>query len=215
MNRYIGADPSFTAYGLSVIDTKRLTITLDELKVDIDKHSPRSILDGISIVTHDVITRIFDVINLPGVNCRLSLELATTYGQMFQAELYALDYALYRNNNYIFSDVSLLSTTYLSWVKGKGYKPVIGKKEDTIFLVEKILDIFRDFGYTINICKTENTISSLEKVKNRYPRVKTITSGEADSFMFALQDFIKNETGPIITKILEECPRLMEEHELK
>ena len=147
MNRYIGADPSFTAYGLSVIDTKRLTITLDELKVDIDKHSPRSILDGISIVTHDVITRIFDVINLPGVNCRLSLELATTYGQMFQAELYALDYALYRNNNYIFSDVCLLSTTYLSWVKGKGYKPVYLRIRPTLPLL--LLWAIREWFYIL------------------------------------------------------------------
>lgn len=214
---YISADPSYTAYGLSIIDTDNKIINLNEYKVKIDKHKPDTILSGISKITESIFKDIDSYLyNLTyNYKLRFAFELATTYGQMFQAELYALDYEFYRKVKTMFvsESVNAYSTTYINWLKN--HKPIIGKKEDTIFLVEKILELFSEVGYNIQIEKTEETICSNEKIKNRYPRKTTITSGEADSFILSMHDFIKDTDNiELSRKIYELCPRLLEDKKL-
>lgn len=207
-------DPSYTAWGICIIDEDRKKISLNELSCQINKHQPSSIMLATIQLPEDVYHYV-DHILISKLDVRVGLELATTYGQQFQAELYAIDAAIYRLMSRYTSDISLYSTTYINWLKGKGYKPTIGKKEDTIFLVEKALQIFTSHGYSLIVEKFEDTICDINKVKNKYPRIKTITSGEADATMLALRIYVRNNDDEITKELLELIPRLSELKELE
>ena len=112
-------------------------------------------------------------------------------------------------------DYDLFSQEYIKFIHG--HKRT---KEDTIFLVEDVLlPIFRKYGYKITkIEKTEMTSTGVkEEGKNRYIKRETITNNEADSFIYAVRQFIKHNPDSEISKdILKEYPRFaVEGKELK
>lgn len=211
MNKvYLGCDPSFTSFGLAYLDTGRKQITLDTISVEIDRKKPTSILEGVLSLGFEFNNIMYDHRYDDVV---VGIELATSYGQMFQAELYALDYEVYRLVSGYGHEAYLYGTGYIKYIKNM--KQVLGTKEDTIFFVQGILDIFKKHGYSIDRKVTEDTICSLDKVKNKYPRVETIASGSADAFIFALRMFIRDEDNELTKEISELYPRLLEDKELK
>lgn len=206
-NSYIGLDPSFTGFGISIIDDELKKVSFYETSYPIDKRSTLKKFDAIEIITHAV-QRILSK-NIADTSY-FGQEISTAYSGWFMAELYALDFETYRTNLEEFEPESydLYSQTYITFITG--HKSSL--KEKTIFLLEdEILPIFEFYGYTICKDSTAQTKTD-QKEGNKYIRRETITNNEADSFIYALREFIKHSKEEIIKKeILEVLPRLLED----
>lgn len=212
-NIYVGLDPSFTEYGISIIDDRNKLIELFNLECKIDKHKPSTILSGINKITKDLDVIFYRVIRDNDAVIFPSLELATTYGQMFQAELYALDYATYDLlGTYVSLDeINLYSTSFISSVRKTCTHlphPDAEKKDITIFMVMEMLEVFKKHGYTLSELDKTSMTSTGVKEGRRYIRKETITSGTADAFVLAVKEYISQNKNDLTKDILKIAPKL-------
>lgn len=214
-----GLDPSYKAYGAALIDTTNKSIYLNEFTSSIDASKPTTILDTIPILTKSVVNWYMTKIPRRDKKVVTSIELDTAYANMYQAELYALDYAMYNFSKTISDFTYLYNTYYIRYLKnGVTIKcdDKLDPKEKTIYLAQELLDIFTKMGYNIvEVGKLEDTRISTTKKKGKYPRTSTISSGEADAFMLALRGVIRHTSDIKLYKaILTKCPRLANDKEL-
>lgn len=210
---YVGLDPSFTGCGISIINSDTKVIDLIEISASINKKSTISKLQAISDISNQVKDIISKGRNSYGI-C-IGQEVSTDYTGWFVAELFGLAYGIYEKILTIdnVDSYSLYSQGYIKYIHGHR---II--KEDTIFLVEDLLNIFRKYGYTVNIDKTAMTSTGVkEPNKNRYIKKETITNNEADSFIYALRKFIEyNKPLDLSLEILDKHPRFLDDNkELK
>jgi hypothetical protein len=187
---YIGLDPSFSAFGIAVIDTLTQTIYLDQLKSD--NH-------------HNFVLMSWAVANLYN-------DFADKY-----------KYFLYSEDTYIAQEAPIASGInsgklnalgihfYLkagkesSYNRIKTYHPMKLKsfhhkkkytKQDTIEVVNKILEYFESIGYTVKV------------VKSRTKKSLTLTDGECDAFMYAVKTYMDCRPEAKSTRdLLEMYPR--------
>lgn len=220
---YYGIDASFKALGLSYIDCDNKEIVLGQLTDnDYSAHSTTSKFKSIYKVSNKVFNLIIQSRKKSeSTTLAIGHEVSTAYGQFNQGELFALDYAIYSIINLHLSpmldDFSLYSQSYLQFINNK---PSRGKdkykKEDTIFLIEDILiPIFKGHGYKVTIEETTQTSTGERdpKYKNRYIKRETITDGEADSFIYAVREFVKLNKGSSLAKdIIAHVPRFEEDN---
>lgn len=135
------------------------------------------------------------------VDAVIGMEIPPVTG-MYAVKLWALDTHLY--NNLIMNDKWLFNVPYLKFINKK-YE---GKK-DTKEMMNKIIDIFKDYGYEVST-----------NLQNKKGKDKKLTSNQLDSFIYAIRMFVKNymELGKhddLITEIININDRFLEEKETK
>lgn len=213
---YIGLDPSFKGFGISMIHDDINEIDLCDEETNINTHSTTSMFESIT----DINKKLRHQINIKADDMFIvGQEVTTTYGAFMEKELYALDFHIWNqwHNDSRCREYNLYSQEFLKFII-KGVYPDTKKltseerKRLNIFFVEdKLLSIFKEHGYKVNIEKLGKT-STGEKVegKNRYIYRETITSNEADSFIYAVKQFVKHNPDSLLTKdILHNYPRFM------
>lgn len=208
---FVGFDPSFTAFGISVIDEDDKQIIFNQFSSEIDKHSTLSKFNAID----DLCTQVDEFMMRFYVKSPFHMycgeEITTVYTGYFALELYALDFHLYDYLGSVdYDNLSLYSPSTIT--KVTGHKS--SAKEKTIFLIEdQVLSLFIEYGYSIN--KMVEADTKEVKVGNRWQRRKTITDGEADSFIYALHQFYKfSDNEELKSKLVDLLPRLEEAKEL-
>jgi hypothetical protein len=207
INSYVGLDPSFTGYGISIIDEEIKKVSFFETSYPIDKKSTLRKFDAIEIISHAV-----SKILRKNTSDKIFIgqEVSTAYTGWFIAELYALDFETYRKNieSLLPAHYDLFSQTYITFITG--HKSSL--KEQTIFILEdKILPIFVTNGYEVYKDTTTMTKTDV-KEKNRYIKRETITNNEADAFIYALREFIKySNDNKTKNEILQVLPKLLED----
>ena len=211
---YIGLDPSFTGYGIAVIQDDLKQVKLFDLPTSFDKHNTTLKFDAIKDITNQVkrITRS----ESDGSPTFIGQEVSTAYTGWMVAELFGLAYATYRmiQEKLEVLEHNLYSQTYINFIHAKKKRT----KEETIFLLEdEILPLFEKHGYTIWTSKKAMTNTGVkEEGKNRYIRRETITNNEADAMIYALRQFVAySDESELKKEILDICPRFKEDkHEL-
>jgi len=210
-NCYVGFDPSFTAFGISVIDEGYKNIVFNQFSTVIDKHSTLSKFNAIDSLCSQVDSFLYDFYASSGFHMYYGEEVTTVYTGYFALELYALDFHLYSYLDSVdYDNLDLYSPSTIT--KVTGHKS--SAKEKTIFLIEdQILPLFVEHGYCVS--KMEEADTKEVKVGNRWQRRRTITDGEADSFIYALHQFYKfSDDGELKSKLIDLLPRLEEAKEL-
>lgn len=220
MALYIGLDPSYKEYGVSYIDTDECKIVLDSFGVEINQKENKTVLDAIPVIVDLLERRLLSPIALNyNKTVMVGIELDTAVTARNQAICYALDYATYNKFKDYTDKLNLYTTNYIRYVQKFRYDDALNidkwldQKLYTIYLVEFLLSKFEQEGYTIEKKVIEKNICG-PKSGNRYPKKDTISSGEADSFIFALRQFIKD--GNILRRfrIDEYIERIVEDKEL-
>lgn len=207
---YIGEDPSFTAFGLTIIDTELKTIQLFEKSVPVDKHKIvhnwKCITDMTNIIKRLIRTN-------SGERVIIGQEVPSTYTGWFIGELFALGYSLsemvHKLNEPYVQAHNCYTPAIITTIHGKKGTT----KYDTIHLVmDTLIPILRGHGYSISVEKTTSyrTNDKDPNYKNRYIyRDDCITDGEADSFIYAIKQLIKYEPNSHLAQdLLAHCPNL-------
>lgn len=199
MNKcFIGIDPSFAGLGLSIIDTERKEINFRELKVELGSGTFVEVTKASDIMFN----QLFNQISKLDSNTFIGMEIPPVQG-MYAVKLWALDTHLYRNlinNN--FTNVWLFNVPYLKFINKK-YE---GKK-DTKEMMTKIVEVFKDYGYSINT-----------NLKSKNGKDRKLTSNQLDSFIYAVRMFVKYsmkfaKNPDIVSEILNINENFLEEKE--
>ena len=204
---HIGFDPSFTAFGISIIDEVRKEITFNQFSSSIDKHSTLSKFNAIKDLRRQVYEFLFGFKVDGDYKISYGIEVTTVYTGYFALELYALDFHIYDYFSSIFYvDTYLYSPSTIT--KVTGHKS--SAKEKTIFLIEdQVIPLFEKYGYKID--KMVEADTKEVKVGNRWKRRRTITDGEADSFIYALHRFCEeSENYALKNELLSLLPKLLD-----
>lgn len=186
---YVGFDPSFTCYGVSVIDTENKKVYLNSFKL-----SPGS--KKLKLITWAALNLIESIARYLGD--KNFLNRYTFISQESPAPrapgssltmLWVLGTNVYREFGSLskYEAIDLYNVMAMRTLhNGKKHE-----KKDTMDLVVKILDIIKENGYSIIYDKKYD-------------------DGMADSFIYALLGYIKNtgEKDTLVNKILEEYPQL-------
>lgn len=187
---YIGLDPSFTCYGVSVIDGDNKLIYFNSFK-----NSPGSKkIKFLSWASYNLVTEIEEWLN------KMYLLKADTYigqeapvphapGSSTQM-LYILGAFTYvRLGGY--SSYERINTYNVYSIRRIHNNSKYTKK-DTIKVVEAILEHFKAHSYTT------------------YINTKTFNDGEADAFIYALKEFLlDSKDDELIDEILEVYPEFL------
>lgn len=211
MNRsYVGFDPSFTAFGITIIDDELKRVTLCELSSPVDKHKIIHNWDCVASLTRQVKkvvrSQTSDVIIV-------GQEVPSTYTGWFIGELFALGYSLSQMVNNLTEPrvqaYDCYTPAMLTTVHGRKGTT----KYDTIKLVMDILiPVLEGHGYHINVLKTERyrTNDKDPEHPTRYIyRDNCITDGEADSFIYAVKQYVTyNKDSHLAQDLLAHCPNL-------
>ena len=188
-NIYIGLDPSFAHFGVTIIDTNTKIIYLDDLTAD--DH-------------HNFVFMCWSVANLWNTfyekySCFLKNEHtyvaqeAPIASGINSGKLNALGLYFYIMCGYR-SAYSKIKTYHPMKLKLFHHKKKYTKK-DTIKVVEDLIKFLEMNDYSVVVVKSKKFLS--------------ITDGEADSFMYAIVTYIKNNPNDKIAKdILDMFPRL-------
>lgn len=187
---YVGLDPSLAAFGIAVIDTKTQTIYLDQIKSD-DHHN--FVLMSWSIANLFEEFRSKYQYFLDDDETYIAQEAPISSG-INSGKLNALGLYFYINCGER-SSYGQIKTYHPIKLKlfhhKKGYS-----KQDTISVVNDLLEMFEDIGYSVKV------------VKSRTKKTLTITDGEADAFMYAVKMYLDCRPEAIMSKkILEKYPR--------
>lgn len=211
-NSYVGYDPSFTGFGITIINEDLKTLEFYERSFEIDKKSTLkkfAAIDQAARTTKSVTSsRVSDSVYI-------GQEVSTAYTGWFVAELYALDYAVQKKVVEKLSPkvYNLYSQTYITYVTG--HKSSL--KEQTIFLLEDIIiPIFEKHGYSLIKAQTAMTKTDVKEGRS-YVKRETITNNEADAFIYALKQFIDYSADDSLKQdILFHLPKLADKNkELK
>ena len=208
MNLYIGYDPSYTAFGVSLIDEVNKKLIFNQFSRAIDKHSTLDKFKAITDLVYNVEDWLEDyLVDDAYKNIYVGEEVTTVYTGYFAPELYALDFFLHFELGKDYIDTKLYSPSIITKVTGHRSS----KKEETIFLIEdKILPVFIKHGYSIDKLVEADTKTNV-KEKNKYVRRRTMTDGSADSFIYCLIRFVnQSEDHALINELLEVLPNLLD-----
>jgi hypothetical protein len=187
---YIGLDPSFAHFGVAIIDTLTQTIYLDDLTAD--NH-------------HNFVFMCWSVANLfeefKGKYQYFLFDEGTYIAQeapiasgINSGKLNALGLYFYLECGKE-SSYNQISTYHPMKLKSFHHKKKY-TKQDTIEVVENIIEYLESVGYKVKI------------VKSRTKKNLNITDGEADAFMYAITSYMKCRPEAETTKaILEKYPR--------
>lgn len=188
-NIYIGADPSLSGFGISIIDKNKQEIILDEFKAD-NHHNFILMCWSISNLYTEIFNKYKDYIN---EDTTIAQELPLSAG-INSGKLNALGIHFY-NELGKYSKYTNIYCYHPIKLKVFHHKRKYDKK-DTMTIIEDIFNIFKEHGYTIDI---------------RYSRTKkniSITNNEADASMYAIKTYINKNPNSMITKeILNKYPR--------
>ena len=188
---FIGLDPSFAHFGVTIIDTKVKYIYLDDLT---------------AASHHNFITMSWSIANLWNEfkdKYKYYLERDETYiaqeapiaSGINSGKLNALGFHFYNEAGSL-SSYNRIATYHPMKLKSFHHKKKY-TKQDTIKVVEDIINYLESKGYIVKV------------VKSRTKKNLNITDGEADSFMYALVAYINNRPDDLEVKdILEMYPRL-------
>ena len=187
---YIGLDPSYAAFGIAIIDTKTQTIYLDQLRAG-DHHNFVSMSWSVANIFDEFLAKYQYFLYEP--ETYIAQEAPISSG-INSGKLNALGLYFYLKCGYE-SSYNNIETYHPMKLKSfhhkKGYT-----KQDTINVVNDILEYLETIGYSVKI------------VKSRTKKTLSITDGEADAFMYALVSYLKNRPNAKSTKdILEKYPR--------
>lgn len=208
MNLYIGFDPSYTAFGLSLIDGVDKKLIFNQFSRAIDKHSTLDKFQAITDLVWDVKDYLEDfMVDSKFNNVYAGEEVTTVYTGYFAPELYALDYKLFYEFQIDFINMQIYSPSTITKVTGHRSS----KKEETIFLIEdRILPIFIKHGYSVSKLVEADTKTNV-KEKNRWVRRRTMSDGEADSFIYCLIQFVKySDDLDLVSDLVVELPKILE-----
>lgn len=200
-NYFIGIDPSFVGLGLSIIDEEKKEITFKELSVDVVHGAFAEIADASHSMTTNVIIELKDIWHKDKL---VGMEIPPVTG-MYAVKLWALDTEIYRAlHSNLNNDIYLFNVTYLKFIN-KEYK----SKKDTKNMINSIVDVFKDNGWTIN-----------QTLLNKKDKPRTLTSNECDSFLYAIRMYIKyHYDNGLMTDMLSEIvninDKFLEEKETK
>ena len=185
-NYFVGIDPSFSGLGLSIIDEDKKEIIFKELSVDIGYGAFTEIANASHVMTSKVISQLMDIWHKPKL---IGMEIPPVTG-MYAVKLWALDTEIYRglSSNGI-NDIYLFNVPYLKFIN-KEYK----SKKDTKDMINNIINIFKDNGWTI----TQTLLDKRNKPRK-------LTSNECDSFLYAIRMYVKyHYDNNIMTDMLGE-----------
>lgn len=187
---YIGLDPSFSHFGVAIIDTLTQTIYLDDLTAD-NHHNFVLMSWSIANLWNEFKGKyqyfLFDD------RTHIAQEAPIASG-INSGKLNALGLYFYLEAGKE-SSYSQIRTYHPMKLKSFHHKKKYTKK-DTIAVVEDILEYMESVGYKVKV------------VKSRTKKSLNITDGEADAFMYAMTSYINNRPDAKTTEhILEKYPR--------
>lgn len=159
----IGIDPSFKGMGIAIIDKDKKEIRLNELSVELNGGKFRNIAESSAEMTAQVLAHHKE--DLEG-DVLIAMEQPPTTG-FYTEKLWALDTTLYRC---LPVKPFMFPVAYLTYLHEKR-----NSKDDTMALMEQVLEIFRANNYIIN--NTE----------------KKMTSNQADALLYAVRMYLRSE----------------------
>ena len=168
-DKFVGIDPSFKGLGFSCININYKSITFDELSVDVGYGSFKEISEASTNMIRLFNHTLYKYIN---ENSLIGMEIPPVTG-MYAVKLWALDTHLY--NNISDKDVWLFNVPYLKFINKK-----YDSKKDTKEMINQIIDVFKDNGYTIE-----------QNLKDKKGKDRKLTSNECDSFIYCIRMFVK------------------------
>lgn len=183
---FIGCDPSYAHFGLSIIDKDAEDIFTFDIETTLGSHDFKNICEKAKEQVDKVIATVEKYV---GTWEAVGMENALPFS--FNAvELTALDVLLY----YKFGkeNTALFNPNYLSYIMGKH------TKKDSVNLATALIGIFEKHGYT-HIIKSKK---------------KTLTDGEAESFIYAVRIYCRLNDDEITKEVLELQPLFNTEKEI-
>ena len=187
---YIGLDPSFAHFGVTIIDTRSQIIYLDDLTAD--NHHNFVLMSWSVANLYETFRDKYNVyIDSPETYIAQEAPIASGINS---GKLNALGIYFYIKLGEM-SDYGQINTYHPMKLKSFHHKKKY-TKHDTIEVVEDIIKYLELEGYTIKV------------VKSRTKKFLSITDGEADSFMYAITTYIKCRPESRLTKdLLNMFPR--------
>lgn len=224
---YIGIDPSIKHCGLTIIDTEEKEVHTFEYGIEeYDNKSTLQTFEALKTIcrlTKRHIRGIFD-----DNTYVIGMEVPMAKGMFMDSEMYALASHIYHTLDTTSNYTSLYSPSYLKFIQHciVPYRIVRHRNgtEDKEYakyhkfytqqlVTEVLIPVFLGFGYIVNF-ELENVSHPTEKdpnYKNRYMKYRLVSDGVADSFIYAVREFIKyNKDSKLALTLISHCPRLDE-----
>ena len=187
---YIGLDPSFAHFGITIIDTKTQTIYLDDIAAD--NHHNFVLMSWAIANLYDQFLGKYQYF-LCDEGTYIAQEAPIASG-INSGKLNALGMYFYIKAGEE-SAYNRIQTYHPMKLKSFHHKKKY-TKQDTIEVVNKIIEYLESVGYKVKV------------IKSRTKKNLTITDGEADSFMYAITTYMKCRPEAKTTQdILEMYPR--------
>lgn len=193
---FVGIDPSFKGLGTSIIDVEEKKITFRELSVDLGHGAFAEICKASEEMVDLFLTENKDMIRPDAL---VGMEIPPVTG-MYAVKLWALDTHIY--NSLIMNDKYLFNVPYLKFIN----KKYDGKK-DTQYMINQIIEIFEENGYTIK-----------QTLLDKRGKPRKLTSNETDSFLYAVRMFVRysmasGENAEVLAGIISINDKFLEEKE--
>ena len=168
-NMFAGIDPqlSYKGMGTSLINMENKTITFNELSVDVGHGAFAEICRAAEDMVSLFIRENNDFNRLDTL---VGMEIPPVTG-MYAVKLWALDTLLYNNVGVDY----LFNVPYLKFIN----KKYDGKK-DTKEMIDEIIEVFKDNGYTV-----------VQTLTDKRGKPRKLTSNECDSFIYCIRMFVK------------------------
>lgn len=188
----IGCDPSYTHFGLSIVDRYHKTIKTYDVQTELGGQD----FYNIAVKAKEQVEKVVATIRgsepskdiLSSLDTAIGMENSLPFA--FNAtSLTALDVMLFHELGVL--KTAVFNPTYLNYIMGKH------KKKDSVNLANALISIFVKHGY-------EHTIQA----------EKNLTDGEAESFIYACRMLCRTQPEDDITKdILNLQPLFADEKE--
>lgn len=170
---YIGLDPSYAHFGVAIIDTKTQTIFLDDLSAD-NHHNFVLMSWSVANLWEDFKDKYQVYINSKSTYIAQEAPIASGINS---GKLNALGLYFYLECGKS-SSYGQINTYHPMKLKSFHHKKKY-TKQDTIDVVNKILEYLESVGYSVKV------------IKSRTKKNLNITDGEADAFMYAMITYMK------------------------
>ena len=191
-----GIDPSFKGLGTSIIDLENKKIIFNELSVDLEYGAFANICKASEEMIDKFLKYNSEFIR-PDI--LFGMEIPPVQG-LYAVKLWALDTNLY--NSFVYNKPLLFNVPYLKFINKK-YEG----KNDTIKMINQIIDLFKDNGYLVE-----------QKLKNKKGKDRKLTSNQCDSFVYAIRMFVKYHyengiSNPMLAEIININDKFLIEKE--